>query len=192
MKTPTLYLRRATLADLDTLTCWRRETARWLAKDKGTDQWGVDYPREKLIAWIEAGETVMASPAPGGDPVATITVSLTGDPGLWTPEELQTPACYLFKANVERSHANLGIGKALIVWGMDRAAQAGIEIVRIDVWSTNLALQEYYKHMGFQHLRTVPNVNSGALLVASTRRTPCLSIVELDDELPPRPVPVMK
>jgi hypothetical protein len=68
---------------------------------------------------------------------------------------------------------------------MDRAAKAGIGIIRIDVWSTNLALQDYYKHMGFQHIRTVPGVNSGALLVTPTRRTPDLPTVELDDQLPP-------
>jgi len=185
MTTPTLFLRRATLDDLDALIRWRRETARWLASAKGTDQWGVDYPRDALVAWIGAGETVMASLAPDGDPVATITASLTGDPELWTPDELKVPACYLFKANVERSHTGLGIGRTLILWGMDRAAKAGIGIIRIDVWSTNLALQDYYKHMGFQHIRTVPGVNSGALLVTPTRRTPDLPTVELDDQLPP-------
>jgi hypothetical protein len=78
--TPILYIRSAVIEDLDTLVRWRRETAQWLVQSKKTDQWASDYPQEKLIAWINAGETVMVSLSPGGVPVATVTVSPSGDP----------------------------------------------------------------------------------------------------------------
>jgi ribosomal protein S18 acetylase RimI-like enzyme len=161
-----LFLRRAKRADLDTLILWRRETARWLAQEKGTDQWGSDYPREKLIGWIDAGETWMASLSPGGEPVATITVSQVGDPDLWTLEELKVPALYIYKANVERMFAGREIGKSLVLWAKAIAGESGLHAVRIDVWSTNHSLHEYYKRLGFVYLRTVPGVKSGALFSA--------------------------
>jgi ribosomal protein S18 acetylase RimI-like enzyme len=163
-ETPPLYLRPARPEDVDTIFRWRRETAEWLAREKGTDQWSTPYPREKVERWVERGETYMGSLEPDGEPIATITVTTEGDPALWTPEELAEPAYYINKVNVVREHAGKGIGKALIEWGIAQATEAGVPVVRIDVWTTNRELQEYYERMGFRHIRTDHRTVSGALL----------------------------
>jgi ribosomal protein S18 acetylase RimI-like enzyme len=175
--TPTLYLRRAELDDVDTLLRWRRDLAEWIAASVGSDQWSTPYPREQLVMWVERGETVMASLNPGGEPVATITASTWADPALWTPEELRVPAWYLYKANVVREHAGKGIGRTLIAWARTSAAKAGARTVRCDVWSTNTRLQGYYRGLGFTYLRTVPGVNSGALFEITAAITPDLPVV---------------
>lgn len=178
MTTPTLYLRHAVDADLDLILTWRTRTAAWIAETHGSDQWQVPYPRDVLQERL--ADTYMAMLTPDhAEPVATITVSEWADSELWTPEELATSARYIYKANVVREHAGSGIGRTLIMWGIDRAAREGAEVVRCDVWSTNLALQEYYKALGFRHIRTVPGTNSGALFERTATPFADLPVVEL-------------
>lgn len=180
MTTPTLYLRHAVDADLDTILAWRTRTAAWIAAAHGSDQWQVPYPREVLVERLP--DTYMAMLAPSSEPVATITVSPWADPELWTQEELAMPARYLYKANVTREHAGTGIGRTLILWGIDRAAREGAKVVRCDVWSTNVALQDYYKRLGFRHIRTVSGTNSGALFEQQATNHDDLPVFEVFDQ----------
>lgn len=179
--TPKLYLRGATFADVNTIFRWRRETAAWLRDTYDTDQWSTNYPRKKIEWWVRQGSTVMATLEPDGPPVATITVTPHGDPELWTAAELELPARYINKANVQIDHHGLGIGACLITWARSRAALAGVDLVRFDVWSTNRRLQDYYTRMGFQYLRTVPGVTSGALFEGPALAAPDLPIIEAAD-----------
>jgi GNAT superfamily N-acetyltransferase len=179
--TPQLYLRTAVIDDVDLIFQWRWETAAWLAAAYGTDQWSTPYPRERIVGWVEQGATVMASLDPDGDPVATLTSSPDGDPALWTPAELAIPARYLFKANVTTPARGRGIGACLIAWAIGRAADAGAAVVRIDVWSTNGRLQDYYGRRGFRYLRTVGGTTSGALFEAPATHVEGLPIVVADD-----------
>jgi ribosomal protein S18 acetylase RimI-like enzyme len=178
MDTPTLYVRKARREDIDTIYKWRHETAAWLAEKYGTDQWSTDYPREKLEHWVDRGETFMVSLEPNGEPIATITSSSEGDPELWTAEELAEPARYVSKANVVRDQAGQGIGATLIEWTRHKAAEAGAKTVRIDVWSTNEQLQDFYRSRGFRYVRTLPDTNSGALFQTPASTGTKLPIVE--------------
>ena len=178
MTPPTLYLRQGLRADIDTIYEWRRATAAWLARTHGTDQWSTPYPRENLENWVDRGETFMASLAPGADPVATVTSSSEGDPALWTPAELAAPARYVSKANVVRAQAGREIGVTLLRWTQDMAARAGVGVVRIDVWTTNEKLHDFYRRLGFRYLRTVPDTNSGALFEIAAERWPELPVIE--------------
>lgn len=182
MSAPTLYVRRGRREDIDTIYEWRRDTAAWLTRTHGTDQWSVPYPREKLENWVDRGETFMASLEPNGNPVATITSSSEGDPELWTPDELAEPARYVSKANVVRAQAGREIGVALFAWTRHTAAEAGAAVVRIDVWSTNEKLHDLYRRLGFRYLRTVPNTNSGALFDIPARPATDLAITTVDGE----------
>jgi ribosomal protein S18 acetylase RimI-like enzyme len=120
----------------------------------------------------------MASLEPEGEPIATITSSSEGDPELWTPEELSEPARYVSKANVVRDQAGRGIGATLLEWTRHKAAEAGAKVVRIDVWSSNRLLHEFYRRQGFSYLRTEPDINSGALFEAPTLLRPDLRVRE--------------
>lgn len=156
-----IYLRTATVEDVDTLLEWRRETAAKLAARYGTDQWSTPYPREILEERVAEGCTVMGAFEPGGPPVCTITITRDGDPALWSLEELAEPSWYLHKANV--MVPGCGIGLDLFRWAIGRAYGV-VGRLRIDVWSTNRRLQAWYvDHLGARHVRTVPGVVSGAL-----------------------------
>lgn len=178
--TPDLYLRGAVPADVDTILAWRSETAAWLAERHGTDQWQLPFPREKLEAWVHEGATFMAALEPGGDAVATITVSPAADSALWSPEEQRTSALYISKSNVRIDMHGHGIGEALVTWARGKAAAAGVTLVRLDAWTTNTALHQYYVRQGFRHVRTVPGVNSGALFEGLPLAGSGVLIVEVD------------
>jgi hypothetical protein len=66
---------------------------------------------------------------------------------------------------VRRSHAGLGIGEALVDWAGLRALRDwGAQWIRIDVWTTNVALHNYYEKRGFHFCRIaevkeIPNRN---------------------------------
>lgn len=184
MTAPTLYVRRARREDIDTIYEWRHETAAWLAKTHGTDQWSTPYPRSIIENWVDRGETFMAALEPAGEPVATITSSSEGDPQLWTPAELAEPARYVSKANVRRAQAGRDIGATLFAWARHTAAEAGAERVRIDVWTTNEKLHDMYRRAGFRYLRTVPDTVSGALFEMPTKLTPGLPVVEMFERVP--------
>lgn len=181
MNTPTLYIRRARREDIDTIYRWRHVTAAWLTRTHGTDQWSNPYPRANLERWVDRGETFMVSLTPDGEPIATITSSSEGDPTLWTPAELEEPARYVSKVNVVRPHAGRDIGATLFAWARHTAAIAGVGLVRIDVWSTNEKLQDYYRRRGWRYLRTVPDVlpPSGALFEIDAEYMPGLPVVEM-------------
>jgi len=164
-----LYVRTATLEDLDTLIDWRRKTAKIINEKYGTDQWNYDYPKHILENWINHGETLMFYENLDHAPVATLTLSTQGSDELWGKEELAQPAMYLSKLNVNPELKIPGLGERLIKWSLNKTAEAGIPIVRIDVWTTNKRLRKYYEDYGFQYIRTEPDTVSGALYVIGSR-----------------------
>jgi GNAT superfamily N-acetyltransferase len=144
--------------DLNLLIAFRDEAARWLAA-RGIDQWREPYPTEDLmeegmLRSIRAGETFIIWDD-DGTPVATITVDRWANPDLWTAEEAAEPALYAHKLTVARTYAGQGLGGELLDWAGTRAAAAGDRWLRVDVWTTNLKLQDYYLGLGFKHVRTV-------------------------------------
>jgi GNAT superfamily N-acetyltransferase len=173
-------VRSSVPSDVDTILAWRSATAAWLAEHHQTDQWQIPYPRKQLELWVQQGATFMAMIEPDGDPVGTITVSPTPEDGLWTIEEQQIPARYISKTNVRIDMHGHGIGEALITWARGKAAAAGADVIRFDVWSTNTSLHQYYVRQGFRHVRTVPGRSSGALFEGPSIRDPAVPVVELE------------
>lgn len=106
---------------------------------------------ERLQTSIDAGETWMVYD--GDQTIATLALDRYADPQLWTPEERDQPAFYLHRLIVDRDHAGHGHGANLIDWACDHAAAEAALWVRIDAWTTNIALQRYYLAHGFQHVR---------------------------------------
>jgi predicted N-acetyltransferase YhbS len=86
----------------------------------------------------------------------TITYRDKGNPHLWTEGERSENAVCVSRLIVSRQHASRGIGAALIDWsGMRGRNRWRADWIRVDVWTTNLALHAYYKGQGFEHLRTL-------------------------------------
>jgi GNAT superfamily N-acetyltransferase len=138
--------------DLDKLLAFREEAAAWLSR-LGSDQWQRPYPADKLLATIEAGFVFMVRDL--DVTAATITLIPEAEEGLWTEEELREPSLFINKLTVARTHAGRNLGGRLLDWAGDRAHRSGAKWLRLDAWTTNTALQTYYRRQGFEHVRTV-------------------------------------
>jgi predicted N-acetyltransferase YhbS len=176
MDTP-YHIRRAVPDDKSAVIALIREAADWLQTTKHTDQWARPWPDRaardaRIIKGIKDGLTWMVT---DGETLAgTVTCREHGSDTLWTPAELREPAVYVSRLIVRRDHARRGIGAALIDWaGLHGTEEWDARWIRVDVWTTNDGLHEYYKRQGFDHLRTVEFENewtypSGALFQKPT------------------------
>lgn len=153
-----MIVKRATPDDLELLLDFRREAAEWLGK-QGIDQWQRAYPPELMLASIERGNIFLFEE--DGETVATVTLDQEDlEPGAWTPEELQEPALYVHKLTVRRKHSGRDLGARILEWAGDRAARNGAKWLRLDAWTTNPRLHEYYRRQGFDHVRTATEGNA--------------------------------
>ncbi|WP_033339201.1 GNAT family N-acetyltransferase [Catenuloplanes japonicus] len=165
-----MIITRAALSDVDTIMSWRRERTAWLAT-RGEDQWSIPLPRSAVAATVSAGQTWMV----WDDHVATGTITLaaaTDADGLWkpahdAPDALwhpgDDPADALYAAKmIPLVHSGDGLGGELLDWAGGRAYAAGLTWLRLDAWTTNEKLHDYYRQLGFRHVRTVESRISGA------------------------------
>ncbi len=157
--TDTYRIRPAEADDMAAIIGLIDSAAAWLQRDKNTNQWARPWPNEaerdgRIRRGIARGETWMVQRR--GALAGTITYRNRATPRLWTREELAEPAVYVSRLIVDRAQAGRKLGAALIDWaglrGIDEW-QAGW--IRVDVWTTNLGLHNYYKGQDFEHLRTV-------------------------------------
>ncbi|HKB31125.1 MAG TPA: GNAT family N-acetyltransferase [Streptosporangiaceae bacterium] len=173
----------ATQSDLGAVSSLIDGAAAWL-RTKGTDQWRRPWPSwqgrvARVMDGIESGKTWIAWD--GHNAAATITVEDRADPKLWNEWEGAEPAAYVHRLVVNRRYAGLGLGAALLNWAGDRAVDAyGAKSIRIDVWTTNMALHRYYERQGFIFVRECSDLSypSGALFQRDiTRKPPTPGIV---------------
>ncbi|MFF0186929.1 GNAT family N-acetyltransferase [Streptomyces sp. NPDC005244] len=143
--------------DVTNLLAFREEAAAWL-RGLGSDQWSRPYPADKLLATIEAGTVFMLRD--GHTTAGTVTLTADAEEGLWTQDELAEPALFVNKLTISREYAGQDLGGRLLSWAGDRAYRAGARWLRLDAWSTNEGLQQYYLARGFTHVRTVRDGNA--------------------------------
>jgi GNAT superfamily N-acetyltransferase len=153
-----LILRRAGAADYRAVRSLLMEASRWLGT-KGTDQWAVPWPdengrNERVRGAIEAGRTWIAWD--GACPAATLTAS-PNDHGIWPEETGLEPAVYVRRITVSRRYAGQGLGGQLLDWAGLRASRSyGARWIRVDVWTTNVKLHDYYLDQGFEECGLCP------------------------------------
>jgi GNAT superfamily N-acetyltransferase len=154
--TEILQVRRGAADDFELILAMIDEAAIWL-RDKQTDQWAQPWPGraardERVRRGLRDGGTWIVEEH--GVPIATITYRPTGNLRLWTRRERRQPSVYVSRLIVRRSHAGLGIGEALVDWAGLRALRDwGAQWIRIDVWTTNVALHNYYEKRDFHFCR---------------------------------------
>jgi GNAT superfamily N-acetyltransferase len=144
-----LVLRPASAGDLGAINRLIGEAQEWL-RAIGTDQWQTPWPgrEERVRGAIEAGRTWTAWNGP--ELAATVTLS-RDDHGVWPAEYRHDPAVYVARLVVSRSHARQDLGAQLLDWAGLRALreyEAGW--MRVDLWTTNTRLHDYYRRQGFQ------------------------------------------
>lgn len=166
-----LYVRRAQPKDLDTVIGMIDDAKVRLA-ELGTDQWSTDWAdsqgrsrRDRVKHSLAKGTTWLALFAcqhpvhPVVLPVATVTIEKTPNPSVWTKSDaIREPAVYLGRLVTADGFDGLHIGTTMLDWaGQHGAKNYGARYVRIDVWTTNEALHEYYAKRGFDDCGLVPD-----------------------------------
>lgn len=149
----------ATPANLATVVRLRREAIAWL-QAQGQDQWSTDWPdTDTMVAGFERdlreGSTWFALDDVGGV-LAVITTNRRTHSGLWTPQEEST-ALFVHRLTLTRAAAGRGIGARLLDFAGEQAEQAGLPWLRLDAWTTNSRLHDYYRGQGFRLVRIVAN-----------------------------------
>ena len=151
-----LHVRPAVTSDLKLILRMIDEAADWV-RTKDTDQWEKPWPSEqerdeRVGRGLAAGRTWIVED--DGIPVATITCEPEASPVGWTESEQVEPAVYVSRLVVSRSHAGREIGAELINWaGRWAGRQYGARWIRIDVWTSNIALHRYFENLGFWFVR---------------------------------------
>jgi predicted N-acetyltransferase YhbS len=154
----TLQIRPAAMDDVPSIIGLIDDAAQWLRTEKKSDQWERPWPDgpsrdQRIRRGIRAGLTWMAENDDGL--VGTVSFGRGGNKKLWTLRERNQPAVYVSRLIISRRHASDGIGADLIDWAGQRGALGwNAEWIRVDVWTSNAALQAYYKRRGFMHVRT--------------------------------------
>jgi GNAT superfamily N-acetyltransferase len=152
MATWPLIFRRATTVDLETVIDLIEDAADWL-RTQGTDQWARPWPSRaardcRILADLHARRTWIGWD--NGTPAATITVD--PHPNMAWPDEFRRePAVYLHRLVVSRPYSRVGLGGQLLDWAGWRAwRDHGVLWVRLNAWTTNHRLHEYYRKQGFR------------------------------------------
>jgi GNAT superfamily N-acetyltransferase len=167
-----LVLRRASTDDFEVVHSLLMEASQWLQREKNTDQWAAPWPdengrNERVMRAIEARRTWIAWD--DAQPAATLTAS-PNHHMIWPEENERDPAVYVRRVVVSRPYAGHGLGSQLLDWAGLRASRVyGARWVRVDVWTTNEELHDYYKSQGFKYrgLCPIPDYPSAALFQKS-------------------------
>jgi ribosomal protein S18 acetylase RimI-like enzyme len=162
----------ATPSDSDVVLGLIEEARGWL-RTQNTNQWAEPWPSAeerdaRVLRGLENRKTWIVRD--GDIPAATVTVANWHNPKVWVAGEcrcdLTERAVYLHRLITARKYAGQRLGERLIDWATRRAQAAyRAKWARIDVWTTNTGLHQYYQNLGFEPCGNCPDPDypSGAL-----------------------------
>jgi ribosomal protein S18 acetylase RimI-like enzyme len=158
-----LAIRTAGREDLLAAAQLLDQAGEWMRSQGITDQWPIRFPLSDLAQRADRGEIHIAYD--GTMPVGTFALDWTADPEFWHDHAADTDAGYLHRLAVARSHAGQGIGAQLAEHAANLVARNGRRLLRLDCAKHNTRLHEYYRQLGFTHVRTIDLAHrkSGAL-----------------------------
>jgi GNAT superfamily N-acetyltransferase len=157
---------------LDTVLDLIDDARSWLWTKK-TDQWETPWPSvaardERVLKGLQNGKTWIVWD--GKIAAATVTIATTHNPAVWSEPactcDLTERAVYVHRLITARDYAGCGLGAELVDWaGLRGRRKNRARQIRIDVWSTNTGLHNYYKSKGFKPCGNCadPEYPSGAL-----------------------------
>ena len=156
-----IALAEATDCNMNAILHLIRQASGWL-KDMGTDQWQREWPNvegrdARVRRGLEVGATWIVWT--GTRAAATVTVARKPNMDVWKEAScnVKDPAVYAHRLIIDRQFAGFGLGAELIDWtGLRGQREWGAEWIRIDVWSTNIGLHEYYMNKGFEKCGRAP------------------------------------
>ena len=134
-----------------------REAAGWLG-GLDTDQWQKPWPdqagheerirndlRERKTRLLRDGDSVVATIT-----IDTAETRVEKNRPVWPLDKTPKPSVYIRRVVVSRNYGGREIGAALLDWAAAKAEKEyKAELMRIDVWTTNKALHNYYEGQRF-------------------------------------------
>jgi GNAT superfamily N-acetyltransferase len=167
-----LQIARASAEHLDIVLGLIEDARIWLWT-KDTDQWEKPWPNPaardaRVLAGLKNGKTWIIW---DGDIAAgTVTVTTKRNTAVWSKSactaDLAERAVFIHRLITSRNYAGQGLGAELIDWaGLWGDREYGAKWIRIDVWTTNTGLHDYYMNKGFRPCGTCADSEypSGAL-----------------------------
>jgi hypothetical protein len=143
--------------DVETVLSLIEEALAWLPT-KDTDQWAVPGPdkqarRNRILRGLYGAKTWIVWD--GDFRSATVTIAPQANRSVWSNRatgcDLSESAVYVHRLITSRAYAGMGINAELIDWAdLGGRREYGAKWVRIDVWTTNRALRDYYGKAGFE------------------------------------------
>jgi GNAT superfamily N-acetyltransferase len=179
---PPCVLKRASPQHLGVILELIEDTADWL-RGKNTDQWATPWPDQptrdnRVLQDLVAGRTWIVWD--GTIAAGTITIDADDPVGpagnyVWPGYRRLERALYVRRVIIRRqTHAGRGLGSALLDWASREAERKiGTPLIRIDVWTDNRNLHDYYRRQGFvwcefRDPRALPGYPSRALFERRT------------------------
>ncbi|WP_410873831.1 GNAT family N-acetyltransferase [Nocardia sp. A7] len=163
----TVGIRPATLGDLPLICRLRVQRTAWLTI-RGSDQWtvaGRGRPIEIFAAAVgtalDRGETWIAEFE--GEPAGTITVNHRADPDLWSCWELAESVIVHFMI-VDLRFAGRQVGQRMLAHAAALAVREHRDWVRLDAWTGNHELHDYYRREGFTLARVAGSIGPSCAL----------------------------
>jgi GNAT superfamily N-acetyltransferase len=193
-----MHIALATIEDFEAVLGLIDDAGSWL-RTKDTDQWVKPWPdRDARDARVMRGLAGQKTWIVWDEGIAAATATLTPrlNPKVWSRPactcDLSERSVYAHRLITARSHAGLGLGAQLIDWaGLRARYKYGARWIRVDVWSSNTALHDYYQRMGFEPCGFCadPDYPSGRLFQKRTSRIEASDTPLLNRPLPARPSP---
>jgi ribosomal protein S18 acetylase RimI-like enzyme len=135
---PAITVREATLADVDAVVAMLVEVAgegRWIGTEAPVD---VERRRRRMVEDVEGDDAIVLVAEAGGVPVAELGLRLApygvADLGM----------------AVAAGWRGRGVGTALLADAIERAREAGVHKIALQVWPHNAAALALYERFGFR------------------------------------------
>jgi GNAT superfamily N-acetyltransferase len=185
----------ATAEDFNAILGLIDDAATWL-RAKDTDQWAKPWPDQdardaRVMRGLAGHKTWIVWD--GDVAAATVTLTARRNQKVWSGPrcecDLSERSVYAHRLITARGYQGRSLGAQLIDWAGWRARhEYGAQWIRIDVWTTNTALHDYYMKTGFQPCGFCadPDYPSGRLFQKRTARIEASDIPLLTQPSPAR------
>jgi RimJ/RimL family protein N-acetyltransferase len=111
--------------------------------------------------------------------IANIFSVTYSDPMLWLGKS-DDPAMYIHRIVTNPDFRGRGYVPAITEWAKSHARKKGLQFVRMDTWSDNQKLLDYYQNCGFKFLGTVAPEETSSLPPHYRGLTLALLEIDLD------------
>jgi GNAT superfamily N-acetyltransferase len=142
-----IEIRRATAADVDTVSSILLEAANWL-KERDVPMWRANELLPERIA-KDVREGLFFLGEHTGEPAGTIKFQLS-DLEFW-PDVAEHESAFIHRLAVRRRFAGGAVCSALLSWAVERTASLGRSYLRLDCEASRERLRAVYERFGFQH-----------------------------------------